>query len=124
MSEPLWAELIYDKIDYNNMLYYSSPKFKKKLNSLEDVDKELLDTFDKLGISLDEQKKLTNVAVDAIFDSVSIVTTFKKELSKSGVIFCSISEAIINYPNLVQKYLGSVVPNGDNYFAALKFSCV
>ena len=119
MHEPSWAKLTYDKIDYNNMIYYSSPKFKKQINSLEDVDVELLETFDKLGISLNEQKRLTNVAVDAVFDSVSIGTTFKKELAAAGVIFCSISEAIIQYPKLIQKYLGSVVPSGDNYFAAL-----
>lgn len=119
MLEPLWAQLSYSQIDYDNMRYYSSPKFKKQINSLEDVDPELLDTFNKLGISLNEQKKLTNVAVDAVFDSVSIATTFKKELAAIGIIFCSISEATIKYPKLIQKYLGSVVPNGDNYFAAL-----
>ena len=119
MSEPLWAQLEYNQIDYKNMIYYSSPKFKKKLKSLDDVDPELLDTFNKLGISLNEQKRLTNVAVDAVFDSVSIGTTFKKELAAAGVIFCSISEAIIEYPQLIKKYLGSVVPNGDNFFSAL-----
>ncbi len=119
MPEPSWAELNYEKIDYNNMLYYSSPKFKKQINSLEDIDPELLDTFNKLGISLNEQKRLTNVAVDAVFDSVSIGTTFQKELANAGVIFCSISEAITRYPRLIKKYLGSIVPNGDNYFAAL-----
>lgn len=119
MSEPLWAQLKYSQINYDNIVYYSTPKFKKEIKSLEDVDAELLDTFDKLGISLSEQKKLTNVAVDAVFDSVSIGTTFKKELAASGVIFCSISEAIVQYPNLIQKYLGSVVPIGDNYFTAL-----
>nr|AYR05887.1 cysteine desulfurase activator complex subunit SufB [Lithothamnion sp.] len=119
MNEPLWSRLKYNKIDYNNIIYYSTPKFKKKLNSLNEVDPELLKTFDKLGISLNEQKRLTNVAVDAIFDSVSIATTFRKELSAAGVIFCSISEAILRYPELIKKYLGSVVPNGDNYFASL-----
>ena len=119
MSEPLWAKLEYKQIDYKNMIYYSSPKFKKTLNSLDDVDPELLDTFNKLGISLNEQKRLANVAVDAVFDSVSIGTTFKKELAKAGVIFCSISEAVIQYPQLIKKYLGSVVPNGDNFFSAL-----
>ena len=119
MSEPLWPKLKYSKIDYSTMIYYSSPKFKKQIKRLEDVDAELLDTFNKLGISLSEQKRLANVAVDAVFDSVSIGTTFKKELASAGVIFCSISEAIIKYPNLVQKYLGSVVPTGDNYFTAL-----
>lgn len=119
MSEPTWAKIKYDKIDYSQMLYYASPKFKKEIKSLDDVDPELLDTFNKLGISLNEQKRLTNVAVDAVFDSVSIGTTFKKELAAAGVIFCSISEAIVQYPHLVQKYLGSVVPTGDNYFTAL-----
>jgi len=119
MPEPLWAKLKYDTIDYSSMLYYSSPKFKKQIKSIEDVDVELLDTFNKLGISLSEQKRLANVAVDAVFDSISIGTTFKKELAGAGVIFCSISEAIVKYPNLVQKYLGSVVPAGDNYFTAL-----
>nr|QJF58247.1 cysteine desulfurase activator complex subunit SufB [Corallina officinalis]QJF58447.1 cysteine desulfurase activator complex subunit SufB [Corallina officinalis]QJF58845.1 cysteine desulfurase activator complex subunit SufB [Corallina officinalis] len=119
MKEPLWPKLNYPKIDYNNIIYYSTPKFKKKLNSLNDVDPELINTFNKLGISLNEQKRLTNVAIDAVFDSVSIGTTFHKELSDAGVIFCSISEAIIKYPELLQKYLGSVVPSGDNYFAAL-----
>lgn len=119
MKEPNWSNLDYHKIDYSSMLYYSVPKVKNKLKSLDDVDPELLRTFNKLGISLNEQKRLSNVAVDAVFDSVSIGTTFHKELSDAGVIFCSISEAIIKYPKLVQKYLGSVVPSGDNYFAAL-----
>ena len=99
--------------------YYSAPKKKKELQSLDEVDPELLRAFEKLGISLNEQKKLSNVAVDAVFDSVSLGTTFKTELAKSGVIFCSISEAIKNYPDLVKIYLGSVVPIGDNFFAAL-----
>ena len=119
MPEPVWASLSYEGIDYENMLYFSSPKLKKQINSLDDVDPELINTFNKLGISLNEQKRLTNVAVDAIFDSVSIGTTFKKELAEAGVIFCSISEAIIHYPQLIKKYLGAVVPNGDNFFAAL-----
>ncbi len=119
MSEPSWAKIQYKSIDYDNMIYYSSPKFKKEINNLDDVDPELLETFKKLGISLNEQKRLTNVAVDAVFDSVSIATTFKKELADAGVIFCSISEAIIQYPKLIKKYLGSVVPSGDNFFAAL-----
>ena len=119
MNEPSWSKLQYQKIDYDNIIYYASPKLKKKIKSLDDVDSELLDTFNKLGISLNEQKRLANVAVDAIFDSVSIGTTFQKELSEAGVIFCSISEAITKYPQLIEKYLGSVVPNGDNYFAAL-----
>lgn len=119
MPEPSWAKIEYDDIDYKNMVYYSSPKFKKQINSLDDVDPELLDTFNKLGISLNEQKRLTNVAVDAIFDSVSIGTTFKQELADAGVIFCSISEAIIQYPQLIKKYLGAVVPSGDNFFSAL-----
>ena len=119
MNEPLWSRLNYHKINYNDIIYYARPKLKKKIKSLDDVEPELLETFNKLGISLNEQKRLSNVAVDAIFDSVSIGTTFKKELSEAGVIFCSISEAVIKYPQLVQKYLGSVVPNGDNYFAAL-----
>jgi Fe-S cluster assembly protein SufB len=119
LKEPNWAELTHSPINYQDLTYYSAPKSKKKLNSLNDVDPELLKTFDKLGISLMEQKRISNVAVDAVFDSVSIATTFKNELAKFGVIFCPISEAIQNYPDLVKTYLGKVVPAGDNYFAAL-----
>nr|YP_009397836.1 Iron-sulfur cluster assembly protein SufB [Sonderella linearis]ARW67022.1 Iron-sulfur cluster assembly protein SufB [Sonderella linearis] len=119
MKEPKWSTLSYKKINYKDIIYYSVPKYKKKLNDLDEVDSEILETFDKLGISLNEQKRLTNVAVDAVFDSVSIATTFKKELAEVGVIFCSISEAIKLYPNLIQKYLGSVVPIGDNFYSAL-----
>ena len=119
MNEPEWSQLNYEPIDYQSIRYYSAPKKKAKLNSLDEVDPELLRAFQKLGISLTEQKKLSNVAVDAVFDSVSLGTTFKTELAKSGVIFCSISEAIKNYPDLVQLYLGSVVPIGDNFFTAL-----
>jgi Fe-S cluster assembly protein SufB len=119
MNSPKWAYLTYPKLNYNNIIYYSAPKVKKQLKNLNEVDPELLDTFNKLGISLNEQKRLSNVAVDAIFDSVSVATTFKKELNEAGVIFCSMSEAIQKYPKLIQKYLGSVVPTGDNYFAAL-----
>jgi Fe-S cluster assembly protein SufB len=119
MSEPQWAYLKFPQIDYQDIVYYSAPKSQKKLKDLNEVDPELLKTFDKLGISLNEQKRLANVAVDAVFDSVSIGTTFQEELSKSGVIFASISEAVHDYPDLIEKYLGSVVPIGDNYFAAL-----
>jgi len=119
MKDPSWAYLKIPEIDYENIQYYSVPKTKKKLGSLDDADPELLRTFDKLGVSLNEQKMLANVAVDAVFDSVSIGTTFKKKLQKSGVIFCSITDAIQKYPNLVEKYLGGVVPIGDNYFSAL-----
>lgn len=119
MNEPEWAQVNYEPIDYQSIRYYSAPKKKKKLKSLDEVDPELLRAFEKLGISLNEQKKLSNVAVDAVFDSVSLGTTFKSELAKSGIIFCSISEAIRNYPDLVKMYLGSVVPIGDNFFAAL-----
>ena len=119
MSEPEWAYLKFPEIDYQDIIYYSAPKSQKKLKDLSEVDPELLKTFDKLGISLNEQKRLANVAVDAVFDSVSIGTTFQEELSKSGVIFASISEAVHDYPDLIEKYLGSVVPIGDNYFSAL-----
>ena len=119
MSEPEWAYLKFPEIDYQDIIYYSAPKSQKKLKDLSEVDPELLKTFDKLGISLNEQKRLANVAVDAVFDSVSIGTTFQEELSKSGVIFASISEAVHDYSNLIEKYLGSVVPIGDNYFSAL-----
>lgn len=119
MTEPTWAHVKYPKINYQDIIYYSAPKTKKKLNSIEEVDPVLLETFEKLGIPLSEQKRLSNVAVDAVFDSVSVATTFREKLAKQGIIFCSISEAIKEYPELVQKYLGSVVPVGDNYFAAL-----
>lgn len=120
MTEPTWPSVKYPPIDYQNIIYYSAPKKKKaQLNSLDEVDPTLLETFEKLGISLSEQKRLANVAVDAIFDSVSVATTFKEKLAEDGVIFCSISEALQEHPELVRKYLGSVVPPADNYFAAL-----
>ncbi len=119
MAEPVWPNVSYPPIDYQNIIYYSAPKVKEKKGSLDEVDPTLLETFEKLGIPLSEQKRLANVAVDAIFDSVSVATTFKEKLAEVGVIFCSISEAIHEHPDLVEKYLGSVVPIGDNYFAAL-----
>jgi Fe-S cluster assembly protein SufB len=120
METPEWANVSYPPIDYQDIIYYSAPKKPaKKLNSLDEVDPELLKTFDKLGIPLSEQKRLSNVAVDAVFDSVSVATTFRKDLAKHGVIFCSISEAVHDYPDLVKKYLGSVVPVTDNFYAAL-----
>ena len=120
--EPTWAYLKFPEINYQNIIYYSAPKTKKKLNSINEVDPELLKTFEKLGISLIEQKRLTNVAVDAVFDSISIATTFQEELKEFGIIFSSMSEAVQDYPKLVEKYLGSVVPIGDNYFSALNSS--
>lgn len=122
LSEPTWARLRYAPVDYDNTVYFSSPKQKKPLGRLEEADPEILDTFRKLGIPLDEQKRLLNVqdvAVDLVFDSVSIGTTFKEALDKAGVLFCSMNEAIRSYPELVKKYLGSVVSYRDNYFAAL-----
>jgi Fe-S cluster assembly protein SufB len=122
LIEPNWQNFEYNKIDFQNMTYYSVPKLKKKLNNIEEIDPQLKKTFEKLGIPLNEQKRLSNVAIDAVFDSVSIATTFKSELAKFGVIFCSISEAIRIYPNLIKKYLASVIPIGDNFFAALNSS--
>ena len=119
MKEPTWQSVKYSKIDYQDMIYYSAPKKRPTLNSLDEVDPEILRTYEKLGIPLDEQKRLANVAVDAVFDSVSVATTFKEKLGAMGVIFCSFSEAVKNHPDLVKKYLGSVVPHTDNYFAAL-----
>lgn len=119
MSEPRWPNVEYPKINYQDISYYSAPKTQQKLENLADVDPEILKTFEKLGIPVDEQMRLTNVAVDMVFDSVSIGTTFKKKLEEAGVILCSISEAIRLYPELVAKYMGSVVPIGDNFFAAL-----
>jgi Fe-S cluster assembly protein SufB len=119
MKEPTWSNVHYDPIDYQAISYYSAPKQKKALGSLDEVDPELRATFDKLGISLLEQKRLSGVAVDAVFDSVSVATTFRGELAKLGIIFCSFSEAVREHPELVKKYLGSVVPHTDNFFAAL-----
>jgi Fe-S cluster assembly protein SufB len=120
MSEPHhWANITYPRLDYQDVIYYSAPKTRKPIGSLEDVDPELLKTYEKLGISLSEQKRLEGVAVDAIFDSVSVGTSFKETLAKQGIIFCSFSEAAREHPDLVQKYLGSVVPYNDNFFAAL-----
>ena len=119
MVEPQWQNLKFPKIDYQDIIYYSAPKSQKKLKNLDEVDPKLLQTFEKLGISLKEQQKLSNVAVDIVFDSVSIGTTFQDQLKKYGIIFCSISEAVNEYPKLIEKYLGSVVPIGDNYFSAL-----
>jgi Fe-S cluster assembly protein SufB len=119
MKEPHWANVKFPQINYQDIHYYSAPKKKPILNSLDEVDPELRETFDKLGISIDEQKRLSNVAVDAVFDSVSVATSFKNKLSELGIIFCSFSEAVKNHPDLVKKYLGSVVPYTDNFFATL-----
>ncbi|MFT6870430.1 Fe-S cluster assembly protein SufB [Polaribacter sp.] len=119
MKEPEWANVRYEKPKFQEIAYYSAPKEKPKLNSLDEVDPELLDTFKRLGISLDEQKKLANVAVDIVIDSVSVATTFKKTLGEKGIIFMPISEAIQEHPELVRKYLGTVVPTSDNFYAAL-----
>ncbi len=119
MSEPTWANLHYKKIDYQSIIYYAAPKKKQGPKSLDEVDPEILATYDKLGIPLAEQQLLAGVAVDAVFDSVSVATTFKKKLAELGVIFCSMSEAIREHPDLVRKYLGRVVPPNDNFFAAL-----
>ncbi|MSO97646.1 MAG: Fe-S cluster assembly protein SufB [Rhodospirillaceae bacterium] len=118
-DEPAWAKLHYPKIDYQESYYYAAPKQKPKLNSLDEVDPQLLETYKKLGIPLQEQQILSGVAVDAVFDSVSVATTYKKKLQEMGVIFCPISEAVQTHPELVQKYLGSVVPVADNFFATL-----
>jgi len=119
MKEPAWPNVHYPPIDFQDISYYSAPKKKKQLASLDEVDPEVMRTFEKLGIPLDEQKKLANVAVDAVFDSVSVATTHKKKLMEQGIIFCPISEALQDYPELVEEYLGTVVPVGDNYYAAL-----
>lgn len=119
MKMPAWAHLTIPEIDYQAIYYYAAPKQKPSLESLDEIDPEIKKTFDKLGIPLDEQKRLSGVAIDAVFDSVSVKTTFQETLAEKGIIFCSFSEAVRNHPDLVQKYLGSVVPYGDNYFAAL-----
>ena len=119
MEEPEWAHVHYPKIDYQNAYYYSAPKKKPQLNSLDEADPELVKTFEKLGISLEEQKRLVGVAVDVVFDSVSVKTTFRETLKEKGIIFCSFSDAVQEHPDLTKKYLGSVVPRTDNYFAAL-----
>jgi Fe-S cluster assembly protein SufB len=119
MKEPRWPHLTYPEIDYQNISYYAAPKKKDMPKSLDEIDPEIKETYDKLGIPLDEQKMLAGVAVDAVFDSVSVITTFKEKLAEAGVIFCSISEAVQDHPELVKKYLGYVVPHNDNFFAAL-----
>ena len=119
MKEPSWGHLQYTPINYQEITYYSAPKKKQELSSLSEVDPELLKTFERLGVPLDEQKRLTNVAVDVVFDSVSLGTTFHKTLDEAGVVLCPISEAVHKYPELIEKYLGSVVPIGDNFFSAL-----
>jgi Fe-S cluster assembly protein SufB len=118
-AEPKWANIKYGPIDYQNIAYYSAPQKKKSLNSLDELDPEILRTYEKLGIPLQEQKMLAGVAVDAVFDSVSVATTFKEKLAEAGVIFCSFSEAVLKHPDLVKKYLGTVVPYTDNFFASL-----
>jgi Fe-S cluster assembly protein SufB len=119
MTEPKWPNVTYPPINYQDIIYYSAPKQKAKPNGLDEIDPELLKTFEKLGISLTEQKRLTGIAVDAVIDSVSVATTFKEKLGELGIIFCSFSEAVKEHPELVKKYLGSVVPINDNYFATL-----
>ncbi|MFW5657773.1 MAG: Fe-S cluster assembly protein SufB, partial [Bacteroidota bacterium] len=119
MKMPAWAHLKIPEIKYQDIIYYAAPKQKAKLNSLDEIDPELLDTFNKLGIPLDEQKRLTGVAVDAVMDSISVKTTFQDTLAELGIVFCSFSEAVQKHPDLVKKYIGTVVPYTDNYFAAL-----
>jgi Fe-S cluster assembly protein SufB len=119
LQEPEWAHVSYPKIDFQDLYYYSAPKVKEKLNSLDEVDPKLLETYNKLGIPLQEQKMLAGVAVDAVFDSVSVVTTFREKLAAEGIIFCSLSEALQTHPELIKQYLGTVVPYTDNYYAAL-----
>jgi Fe-S cluster assembly protein SufB len=119
MEEPTWANVSYPKINFQDIIYFSQPKPKKKLASLDEVDPELRRTFEKLGVPLHEQKMMTGVAVDVIFDSVSVTTTYKAKLAEIGIVFCSFSEAVREYPELVKQYLGSVVPSGDNFYAAL-----
>src|SRR3569623_1204810 len=119
MQAPQWANVHYPPIDFQDIIYYAAPKKKPVLNSLDEVDAELLTTFNKLGISLEEQNRLTGVAMDVIMDSVSVATTFQAKLKELGIIFCSFSEAVQQHPELVKKYLGTVVPAQDNYFAAL-----
>src|SRR4051795_9553348 len=119
MKEPSWQNVKYDPINYQDIIYYSAPKKKPVLNSLDEVDPEVKRTFDRLGIPIEEQKLLSGVAVDAVFDSVSVATTFRAKLAELGIIFCSFSEAVKDHPDLVKQYLGTVVPHTDNYFAAL-----
>ncbi|MDQ3193051.1 MAG: Fe-S cluster assembly protein SufB [Bacteroidota bacterium] len=119
MKEPTWAHVHYPQVDFQDLYYYSAPKQRPKLNSLDEVDPELLDTFKKLGISIDEQKRLSGVAIDIVMDSVSVATTFKEKLGELGIIFCSFGEAVKKHPELVKKYIGSVVPPTDNFYAAL-----
>lgn len=119
MKTPHWAKVDFSEVDFQEIIYYSAPKPKKELNSLDEVDPELLKTFEKLGISLDEQKRLSGVAIDIVFDSVSVKTTFQDKLKELGIIFCSMSDAIKNHPDLVKQYIGSVVPQNDNFYAAL-----
>ncbi|MDP2424297.1 MAG: Fe-S cluster assembly protein SufB [Bacteroidales bacterium] len=119
MTEPQWAHIKYKSIDYQDIIYYAAPKKKKTLSNLDEIDPELIETFNKLGISLEEQKRLTGVAVDAVIDSISVKTTFSATLAKLGIIFCSFSDAVQNHPDLIQQYMASVVPINDNFFAAL-----
>ena len=119
MKEPEWANVHYPKVDFQDLIYYSAPKKKKKVNSLDEIDPEMIATFERLGISLTEQKRLTGVAVDAVIDSVSVATTFKETLGELGIIFCSFSEAVREHPELIKKHMGSVVPANDNYYEAL-----
>ena len=119
MSEPTWANIKYPNIDFQKIIYYAAPKKKKELKNLDEVDPQLLETYNKLGIPLEEQKMLAGVAVDAVFDSVSVTTTFKKELASHGIVFCSFSEAVHSHPDLIRRYIGSVVPHTDNFYAAL-----
>ena len=119
MKEPNWSMVKYPKINYQDSYYYSAPKPKKKLKNLNEVDPAILSTYEKLGIPLEEQKRLAGVAVDYVFDSTSVATTFKDQLAKLGIIFCSFSEAVQSHPELVKKYLGTVIPYTDNYYATL-----